>query len=364
MYLLKPFFVLVLLPISSVFALDGSTNRATVGKFRQQPTCGVLAMRIAVQAIGKTCDFDHALNSKYISDPIAGSNTNDLISLARDFKCHATTYSNLDLISLKVAQNPLVLHVTRDSNSKCGGHWVTFLGYDGDLIVMYDSAKRPCLFKMPPAELLTRWSGFAIEVSESPKSFVGKVATSLPTVLQGTLTLLIPFLAIGFLASSHFVCKTRFRRGFALVITSMSMVFMVQLFDENSLFQNAYVSRWQARVETGITEFPDIEEVDHLQLLEGIENGAVIVDSRRSNTSYNFSIPSSVKVGIDFDVTEFYSAVSQLSKEDRIITYCNSSTCLWAKAVACRLKDEGFKDVSVYVGGVESFLAKSNEAKE
>jgi rhodanese-related sulfurtransferase len=86
---------------------------------------------------------------------------------------------------------------------------------------------------------------------------------------------------------------------------------------------------------------------------------SVVVDARLTEDFTNGHLPGAISIPVNVGEAERHTATADLSKDVRIIVYCQSAACPFARTVAVRLIKDGFSNISIFRGGWKEWVARS-----
>jgi hypothetical protein len=239
-------------------------------------------MKVAIQSVGGNATLSEVLSNRYVTDPKLGSTTEDLVFMAKDFNVTATVYQSLDIAALRSFKSPALLHLRTRADQECGGHWISFLGFEDDKIIVYDPSKYSALMRMVPADLLTRWSGHAVLVSAHALSVEDQFWFSYFAIGKRLFAVLICMAAVAFLAV---YCKkwSGYQKFTTLVFASILTAAALQVTDQNGIAQNWLSAKWM----TG--ESYPMKAASFDDFLQASEDGN-LVDARTESASQRVKI--------------------------------------------------------------------------
>ena len=137
-----------------------------------------------------------------------------------------------------------------------------------------------------------------------------------------------------------------------IIIISMALGLGVNFLRPNSL---PWSQDWEETLARRSEQtLPDGLVVIDLQRMKQIyEQKDVIVLDARSNLFFKFQhIPGAQNLPVEEADQRLPEFVSKLPSDVRVITYCDSATCHFAKDLARKLLEAGHKDVAVFLGGI------------
>jgi len=129
------------------------------------PYCGIYSLLAILDTFGIRSNLEELLTPEFVGS-FKGSSNKELEKAAEKCGLHAKTYSGLTWQELKTSETPMILHFRSTSSSADFNHWVAYLGVDGGQARIIDLPHR--LTTIPFAELLAKWNGTAIVISQEP----------------------------------------------------------------------------------------------------------------------------------------------------------------------------------------------------
>jgi hypothetical protein len=144
------------------------------------PYSGVYCVYGALRAIGREGRLDDLICPEFVGS-YSGSNAAELEQAARKFGVHAVTLNGLTADTLRVAHQPIILHVRPLVRSSGYTHWILFLGIEGGKARILDPPRAVESFSI--ADVLARWDGTGILISEKPATTVGVMSLARATFL-------------------------------------------------------------------------------------------------------------------------------------------------------------------------------------
>lgn len=327
-------------------------------------TCGIYSMLAASKALSLDLKIEDVFSQKYISDVNLGSSPTDLEKMARLAGAHTQLVSGADIGLLSSLDSPTILFLKGRSDRKCGGHWVTFLGYEGQYAAIYDSTFKNPIRLMQPSEILVYWDGTAVLVQKNEFMMLDRIALFFSSFKYRLLFLLGPLGVI--LATTTLLKTKRTILGLRMQLTSLAFITVFIcltsfFFDSCGILKNKLASNWMTDSSVSDIEFGEatFSEVHQLSLSE--KPDAVLVDARTHAQFSQNTIPNSQNLSINSDIIEFRNKVANLELDDRYIVFCNDENCLWAETVAARMHKAGFREVEVYRQGVAGYVKHASQ---
>ncbi|MBS0203104.1 MAG: hypothetical protein JSS49_09420 [Planctomycetes bacterium] len=313
--------------------------------------CGIYCVYAALNGFGKRTDFVNLLQTKYVGT-MFGSSIHELARAVEDHGLHAQPMMGLSRANLVTARTPIVLHVSQPNSPTHFGHWVLFLGMEDGQAKVLDVPHNPEL--MPVADLLARWDGVGLYISEQPLS---PWQLKLDSLLTGeNLVLVAALLLITTLVQR----VMRVRRG-AVVATRPTGVAAAGLLLTAGLTALAWhvlsadgYARNQVAIRTVIQQhrpsfLPKLDVPDMERALQ--DKSVVIVDARYPRDYQAGHLPGAINVPIFTTQVERRRLLGSVPKNARVIVYCQSDSCEFDESLGSMLVAEGIENVSLFPGG-------------
>lgn len=313
--------------------------------------CGIYCVYAAVHGFGKSIDFTSLLSTKYVGT-IYGSSIQELAVAVEDNGLHALPMMGLSRANLIAARTPIVLHVSRPEAPGYFGHWVLFLGMENGQAKILDVPHRPEL--MPVADVLARWDGVGLYISETPMSPWQLKTESLFT---GENFALFAALLVASAVLQRFLARrqgdaARPRSiwiGIPALLAGAALLAVTWHF----LSDDGY-ARNQVAVRTVIQQhlpsflpkldIPDMEQALH-------DKNVVIVDARYPRDYQSGHLPGAINVPVFTTQAERRRILGKVSRDARVIVYCQSDSCQFDEALGSSLVAEGIENVALFPGG-------------
>ncbi len=313
--------------------------------------CGIYCVYAAVHGFGKSIDFKSLLNTKYVGT-IYGSSIQELAVAVEDNGLHALPMMGLSRANLIGARTPIILHVSRQESPSYFGHWVLFLGMENGQAKILDVPHRPEL--MPVADVLARWDGVGLYISEQPLSPWQLKAESLFTGENFAL-----FAAL--LIATSILQRMITKRGQGVTLIRSVWVGIPALLGGAAILAVAWhflsddgYGRNKVAVRTVIQQhmpsflpkldIPDMEKALH-------DKNVVIVDARYPRDYQSGHLPGAINVPVFTTQAERRRILGNVSRDARVIVYCQSDSCQFDEALGSSLVAEGIENVALFPGG-------------
>lgn len=318
--------------IACVIVLRGSQANAQ----SDSPYCGLYCVVAASSVHERTITIEQIRKNEFLSGH-PGSTSDNLLNALKIADLHGQVRGFLSLSNLRNSSDPVILHARTPATGQFH-HWILFLGFsDYDRVLIYDPPNHRSEISL--AELLAVWDGYGIVVSRQPSV----VLFSIPFdwILISALVIVLYF----------------FLRKFSSTIFTISLLTVVGGIawglSPHGLLRKPYA--------TGIISaryFPQpIRELTFDEFQNARKEGSsVYVDARPFDSFTVTTIPGSINIPINAGLLQLHELTANYSRDTPMIAFCLSKTCGWADAVANQLHHLGFRNVSIYRGGVSDWI--------
>ncbi len=340
-------FLFSLLLLNCIFACKFSNNLVADDKY-----CGIYSVYGAAKLLNcEDVDFEILLSEKYVSS-LEGSTGTDLLRALQDVGITGEFISDLGWPALANSDKPMILNVASEGQVDHMNHWCLVVSVDHNKAkVVWDEGG---LVEMDTAMLLARWKGKAIVMGNSAaKSYRAELLFGLLVLaMGGTVFWAVPqFLA----PQSVSTVKAR-----TLASTAVFVVILVYSCNQPgaltwSSATNLYVA---AAVETG--KFPTVADDEMLQFVK--DSSAIIIDVRPPEYYGQGCVDGARNIPYRLNTRALDDAVANISRDEKLVLYCKSSSCAFDDAMAMRFAALGFTDINLYQGGWEGWTALGSTA--
>lgn len=357
------------LATGQIFAADGTEQKkpTTGGALRKSygaPYCGLYCLYTAMKLAGRRIDFRELVKYDYLSS-WQGSSLTELKRCAEDFGLYAMPAGKLTIGELSQLDYPVILHVKRKISFGQYDHYELFLGTENDKARLFDPPDAIRLVPFP--ELAPRWDGKGLIVSAEPID---------PRLVFGPgRKRLLVYMAIAIAAilclhwAKRLLPKTLLNshskwfglsmgQGAAFAIVALLCGMLYHFSNDAGLLSNANATAAIQHAHAG-NFIPKISEKKVHKLLG---TDTIFIDARLARDYEAGHLERAISVPVDANDVERKIAMADISKDARIVTYCQSSGCKYAEVVAIKLKDSGFSNISIFRGGWFEWKASNNSA--
>ena len=313
--------------------------------------CGIYCAYAAMNGYGKQVDFVSLLKTKYVGT-MFGSSIQELEAAVTDNGLYALPMMGLSRANLNSARTPIVLHVSRPEAPGYFGHWILFLGMEDGKAKILDVPHRTEL--VPVADILARWDGVGLYISEQPLS---------PWWLKVESLLTGENVAVfaGLLVLTAILQRLAGRRRSGGVISRSAWVMVPSLLFAAGLLSLAWhflshdgYARNKVALRTVIQQhipsfLPKLGVAEMQKALS--DEKVVIVDARYPLDFEAGHLPGAINVPVFTTQAERRRLLGDVPKDAKIVVYCQSESCQFDEALGSALVAEGIENVSLFPGG-------------
>ena len=356
--------ILLLGFITSSFAFGGETAPKDSKKNNTgHPHCGLYCLYSIMKIEGQEIDFKNLVKPEYLGSR-KGSSLAELEQAAKDFGLNAVPIARLTPEDLKSITYPTILHVKSGYEQKDYDHFVLYMGNKNGKALIFDAPSEPALVEY--GSLAPRWDGNALMISSEPLVTSKIAATSRKRLALYAGLAVLGIFAIHFLkrlVPENLSLRLRLGlsigqiAGFALIAVFAGL--LCHYFDDGCFFANAPAVKGVQKVHAG--NF--VHKLTPGKMQKVFERGdAVVLDARLKRDYEAGHIDGAISVPINSSDEHYSQVTSALPKDGRIVLYCQSAGCKYAEKIAIRLKEDGFKNLSVFKAGWVEWQ-KTNEVQ-
>jgi len=326
------------------------------------PYCGIYSLLAILDTFSIHPNIEELLTPEFVGS-FKGSSNKELEKAAEKCGLHAKTYSGLTWQELKTSETPMILHFRSTSSSSEFNHWVAYLGVDGGKARIIDLPHR--LTTIPFAELLAKWNGTAIVISQEPIQDEVLIASSSSYLVTVALILGVLFALKGFYWSPQkdaFAAPTLFQKcklGVTQSVVLLSILFVTGIL-YHALSPVGFLKNPSAVAEVTRRYYSvDIPEIDIAEM-ERIVNEETIplFDARFFRDYSRGTIPGAKSLPINSSLSERQEILGSTPKSQRLVVFCQSSGCGYADEIAQFLKFNGYENTVIYRGGYREWSQK------
>jgi rhodanese-related sulfurtransferase len=301
----------------------------------------------------KNIDFADLVKPEYIGSR-EGSSLAELKKAAMDNGIYTEAVRELSSNDLKNIKQPVILHVKLSPKSKKYDHYILFIG-DKDNRARIVDPPNPIEI-IAYHELIPRWDGVGLIFSSEPINLAKILA---PTRKRFALFASLVVAAIVLLKTAgkyvfHKIGSVRKPVMLTFsVVQSAGFVMAALLIGVIYHFANdegflAHAGATESVVKANLGSF--IPKVSAKEVEKG-DGSVVIIDARQVADYEAGHIDGAVNIPTTLCAAGRSAKLADIKKDSRIIIYCQSAGCPYAKKVASNLMDDGFNNIAIYKGG-------------
>jgi rhodanese-related sulfurtransferase len=352
--------VAFLIPFSLIFDVAAFSQESASAKY-VGPYCGAYCVYACLSAYGKTPDFSELLETKYIGS-YKGSNLLEMQHALEDFGLHAQSYEHLGIGTLKRMEVPVILHVKDRDQGRENDHWMVYMGSSNGRARIIDPPG--AIEEVGYADILARWNGRALVVSDTPdQSGLVDWTTYSKPLSYISLMFLIAILHKLWLESGWRFITARFvppssffgdiRRAVTIVLLSAFMGCAFHAFDEVGFFSNssALMSLKSRYISSTLMTY-DVSQIKSLSA----ESDIYFIDARYREDYEQGHLPGAINLPVNSTQSSRRLALASIRKDKPVIVYCQSAGCAFSDTIASYLLREGYKDIRLFPGGWQAWL--------
>ncbi len=258
----------------------------------------------------------------------------------------------------------MILHVKDGRRGRDYDHWIAFLGCEEGMARIVDAPH--ALEQVPLAELLARWDGAGLIISDEPidarRFFYGQYATfGLWSSLAAGAVLVVH---LGHRRVFRFTTARQFLRSGAVQGCWIVAVAGVLAFTTHRITQTGFFANSTAVAEVvrkyHSTFLPKLTAPEVRALLDRGEE-VVIVDARFPEDYAEGHLDSALNIPVYSSTAERERVLADVPQSCPILVYCQSSGCPYAAEVADALALAGRTNIMLFPGGWREWENESSD---
>jgi len=285
----------------------------------------------------------------------------ELKKAAEDYGLYAFAAENLTTGALRKLNNPAILHVKADLNSRDYNHYILFLAAENNQAKILD-IPRP-VESVPLWKLAARWDGKGLILSKAP------VRAS--AIFASSRLLFVIYMLIA--AGVIIIIKITGRQQWILPVLKSKKQFILVSLVQSCLLCGAgiivgityhflndegflsHVESVEPMIHAHISDF--IPKINSTEVGRLINTDAIFVDARYQQDFERGHIEGAVNIPPDADDETRMTKLADVSKDTYIVVYCQSKSCTFASKIAEKLVSDGFSNVAIYNEGWKDWRA-------
>jgi len=331
-----------------------------VGIMLPRPYCGLYCVYAVLKRMDRDVNFRDLVKLEYVGSG-EGSTMAELSKAARDNGLFAGVAARLSTKGLSQCPCPAILHVKPDWSHRAYDHYELFLGTEDGQAKLFDPPQAPRL--VPFAELAGRWDGYALAISDKPFDIAAVFGSDrqrlMLYVALGVLVVLGAHLLVSRTSILRWAATRRRRLGLsvgqagALALAALVSGLICHIGGDEGLLANANTATLFREAYAGTF----IPKVGVGQVRRLLNTNTVILDARYKEDYQGGHLAGAISLPIDANEAVWRTSTAGISKNARILVYCQSAGCKFAERVGSQLLKDGFSDISVFRGGWQEWTA-------
>lgn len=321
--------------------------------------CGLYSMYSAARVLGLDPKASDILNLDYVSSD-KGSTLEDLCKVAEKQGLYTSVYRNIAVRSLKCIREPVILSVASEPGSFDYDHYILLLRAKGNSFAVWDPPSSPKWIEA--SELTLKWSGIGLVVSTHPVSKYTFLSVCLTTIAPWVTGTIVGIFAL--ILASRLLKRRAAHRSLTEItvqstsaevacILGMTLFFgaLVNSVQADGLMRNAQVVR-AIQGHNAVNLVPRLSAKD---LETAMKQHVVLVDARWKQDYEMGHLQGAINIEPDSSTEKIAEALSNISRGQPIIVYCQSVQCPYAKEMIVSLFKQGYTALSYFPGGYEEW---------
>ena len=329
------------------------------------PYCGLFCLYTSARLANQEIDFKSLVKQNYLGP--SGSSLAQLKTAAEDHGMYAVILTDLTTHILREIPFPAILHVRPRVGFGLYDHYELFLGAENGKAKLYDPPDP--IRVVPFREIGPRWDGNALIVSAKPIDLGAVFAPARKRFIIYTAIALIIILTVHW--AKRWLPETIKRsrsKLFGLSITEGALFAIVALLcgmiyhfaNDEGLLANANATASVQKVH----RHNFIPKVSEKKVHKLLDNDTIFIDARYSRDFKAGHLEGAISVPVNSTKKERQTKTTNISKDARIVVYCQSVGCKFAERLAIRLMNDDFSNISIFKGGWAEWTAKNGRKKE
>lgn len=335
-------------------------------KKRSDPYCGLYCLYTVLKINGHQGEFVDLIKSDYLGS-IKGSSLLELKRAAEDRGMYAAAIGDMDIMSLHYCTYPLILHTKASLHEKDYNHYILYLGQRDGQALIFDPPTPVKLLDFH--ELSPKWDGNGLVVSSQPvdigsifaparKRFTIFVAITLVIVL--IVHRVKRWLPEIFLPSRGKLLGLSTGQTAGFAITALLCGILYHFANDEGLLANANATELIQRAH--VANF--IPKIDERKVHKLLDSDTVFIDARLARDYKAGHLDGAISVPVDANDLELQKVTAKISKDSRIVIYCQSARCKYAEKVATKLQNNGYSNISIFKGGWAEWVEMNGNNKK
>jgi len=341
---------------------DNSPEAASVKPRTHHPHCGLYCLYATMKLSGREIDFVQLVKPEYIGSR-KGSSMAELENAAEDNGMYAVPLGKLTSRVLHNCPYPVILHVKSDVTSKEYDHYELFLGIENHKAKLFNPPEPVRL--VPFRELAPQWDGNGLIISAEPidlgsifapirKRFMmyAAIAVAIILAVHWARRRWLPTKVVN---SRRKLWGLSIAQGTALGIVALLCGMVYHFANDEGFLAHANATASIQEAHQG--DF--IPKVSEEKVHKLLGTDTVFIDARLTRDFKTGHLEGAINIPVNTNDNERQKTMANISKDIRIVVYCQSTGCKFAEKVAIKLMEDGFRNVSILKGGWQGWLAQN-----
>ena len=328
--------------------------------------CGLYCLYTVMKMNDQKTNFRELVKPEYIGSR-KGSSLAELKKAAEDYGLYAVPVNTLTSRLLKNCSHLVILHVKSELTSDEYNHYELFLGSEDGKAKLLNPPEPVKL--VPFNELAPRWDGNGLIVSTEPidlssifaptrNRFAMYAAAAIALILA--MHLVKRWLPQSMLNSRGKLFGLSIGQGVTFSVVALLCGMLYHFTNDTGLLVNSNATT--AIQQAHAVNF--IHKIGERKVCKLLESDTIFIDARLARDYEAGHIEGAISVPVDSNDVELQKATVNISKDSRIVMYCQSAQCKFAEKVAIKLITDGFSNISIYKGGWADWRANNGSVVE
>jgi rhodanese-related sulfurtransferase len=300
--------------------------------------CGLYCVFQAAKRIQQEIPLDDLIRSSRLTGRY-GSTAADLSMCCTEYNIPHRFVPGASYADLYLLDRPAIVLLKSAPEMRQANHWVMLLEYGLHEARVFDPSVG--VLQVKTAELQSLWGGSALVLVEPNEG------SELSWLWHGTLFALslLVFAVVFLLLRSLLAFRLKF--WVILPLAALVMAGVMQLIDPASFYWNHSVLRERQAV-----HYPRLAEFVQPDSLIANPSHYVVVDVRDREQYEKQHIPGAINIPIDGAFWRNRQLIERYADTERLVLYCNSAQCGWAKVMAKSSLLSRFQQVTTLENGL------------
>ena len=354
--------VIILAVIEPLIATDkpkSTQDNIVKRRFYLRPYCGIYCLYSAIKLVGKESDIKELIKPEYFSSQ-EGSSLKDLKNAAIANGSYAESVDKLTKHVLEVSPYPVILHVKSTPDNKEYDHYVLFVGTEDGQVKLFDPPKPVKL--VPFRNLAPLWDGTGLVISDEPIILKEFFAPAYKRLIAYTAIGLATILLFRWIRRRWFSVMphvSRYKLFGLSIVQGVGLAFASIFFGMLYHFVNddgflAHANATSPIIEAHQGNF--IPKISKKKVEKLIGTNTVFIDARRTRDFEAEHLKGAISIPVNSSIEQRQQAMTGITKNAKIVVYCQSGGCQYAEIIAIKLIADGFTNVSLFKGGWREWI--------